>query len=83
LSDATYSAGGPGTTAGAGHPDSVGHHDKIDTHSGGSMTDAAGPADAPTNRRIDQVAQSLKQAYQSTLDEAIPDTLMDLLRKLD
>lgn len=31
----------------------------------------------------DAVSASLRRAYESTLDEAIPDALLDLLRKLD
>ena len=30
----------------------------------------------------DHVSASLRQAYQSTLDEEVPDEIMDLLRKL-
>lgn len=32
---------------------------------------------------VDHLSQSLRQAYESTLNEAIPDVLSDLLRKLD
>ena len=32
---------------------------------------------------IDNVSASLRQAYQSTLEEDVPDSIMDLLRKLD
>jgi hypothetical protein len=32
---------------------------------------------------LDSVSASLRQAYQTTLDEAIPDEMLDLLRKLD
>jgi Anti-sigma factor NepR len=32
---------------------------------------------------IDDLSSSLRQAYQSTLEESIPDSIMDLLRKLD
>lgn len=32
---------------------------------------------------IDDLSTSLRQAYQSTLEESIPDSIMDLLRKLD
>lgn len=32
---------------------------------------------------IDHVSASLRQAYRSTLDEDVPEALMDLLRKLD
>ena len=32
---------------------------------------------------IDHVSASLRQAYRSTLDEDVPEALMDLLRRLD
>lgn len=32
---------------------------------------------------IDAVSASLRHAYETTLEEEIPDSLMDLLRKLD
>ena len=32
---------------------------------------------------LDAVSVSLRQAYESTLQEAIPDSFMDLLNKLD
>jgi hypothetical protein len=38
--------------------------------------DSADPA-------MDSVSASLRRAYQTTLDEAIPDEMLDLLRKLD
>ena len=44
--------------------------------SGAAPDDAADPA-------MDSVSVSLRRAYQTTLDEAIPDEMLDLLRKLD
>jgi hypothetical protein len=32
---------------------------------------------------MDSVSTSLRRAYQTTLEEAIPDEMLDLLRKLD
>jgi hypothetical protein len=32
---------------------------------------------------VDAVSAALRQAYESTVDEAIPDSFMDLLNKLD
>lgn len=32
---------------------------------------------------LDAVSSALRQAYESTVDEAIPDSFMDLLNKLD
>lgn len=32
---------------------------------------------------MDSVSASVRRAYQTTLDEAIPDEMLDLLRKLD
>ena len=32
---------------------------------------------------MDDVSISLRQAYQSTLEEQVPDSIMDLLRQLD
>ena len=32
---------------------------------------------------LDAVSAALRQAYESTVDEAIPDSFMDLLNKLD
>lgn len=37
----------------------------------------------PGKKAVDAVSASLRQAYESTLEEVIPDSLMDLLRKLD
>lgn len=39
--------------------------------------------DGETGLDADNLSQSLRQAYESTLKEEIPDMLMDLLRKLD
>ncbi|MCU0728827.1 MAG: hypothetical protein MUF41_01795 [Sphingopyxis sp.] len=33
--------------------------------------------------KMDHISSSLKQAYDSTLDEAIPDSILNLLRQLD
>lgn len=44
--------------------------------SGAAPDDTADPA-------MDSVSASLRRAYQTTLDEAIPDEMLDLLRKLD
>jgi hypothetical protein len=44
--------------------------------SGPSSPEAADPA-------MDSVSMSLRRAYQTTLEEAIPDEMLDLLRKLD
>lgn len=37
---------------------------------------------AKDKERLGQLSSSLKQAYQTTLDEAVPDSMMDLLKKL-
>lgn len=44
---------------------------------------ASRTGNAASGKAADAVSASLRQAYESTLDEAIPDSLMDLLRKLD
>lgn len=44
---------------------------------------AAPPPGSVKPGAIDDVSISLRQAYESTLHEDIPDALMDLLRKLD
>lgn len=45
---------------------------------------ASGPAaDESADAAMDSVSASLRRAYQTTLDEAIPDEMLDLLRKLD
>lgn len=35
----------------------------------------------PTTR-LDEMSESLRRAYRETLDESVPDSLMDLLNKL-
>jgi hypothetical protein len=61
--------------------------DKKGLKSANPASGGSGPTPARTGRRssgtIDHVAASLRQAYRSTLDEDVPDALMDLLRKLD
>lgn len=51
------------------------------------FTQIDGPSRAKIRKRsranIDDLSTSLRQAYQSTLEESIPDSIMDLLRKLD
>ena len=38
---------------------------------------------ASANTDADPIAQALRNAYQSTIDEGVPDDFMDLIRKLD
>jgi Anti-sigma factor NepR len=57
--------------------------DMRDIDAAGESGAVDGDIPAVSSRSAEQVAISLRQAYQSTLDEAIPDALMDLLRKLD
>ena len=38
---------------------------------------------AAANTDSDPIAQALRNAYQSTIDEGVPDDFMDLIRKLD
>ena len=64
---------------------------KVPDKKGLKSTNPASGAASPTPGRgtrrssgtIDHVAASLRQAYRSTLDEDVPESLMDLLRKLD
>lgn len=37
---------------------------------------------AKENERLNQLSSSLQKAYQTTLNEAVPDSMMDLLKKL-
>lgn len=46
--------------------------------SGGSATRNS----AKENERLNQLSSSLQKAYQTTLNEAVPDSMMDLLKKL-
>lgn len=50
----------------------------VKTQTGADQT----PGNRP-DRAIDHVSASLRRAYQSTLEESVPDSIMDLLRKLD
>lgn len=34
------------------------------------------------SERLDRLSSSLKKVYQTTVDEAVPDSMMDLLKKL-
>lgn len=34
-------------------------------------------------KNSDPIAQALRNAYQSTIDEGVPDDFMDLIKKLD
>ena len=43
----------------------------------------AKPARSGARHKADAVNAALRRAYESTLDETIPDTMMDLLSKLD
>ncbi len=36
----------------------------------------------PMREAHDQVARSLRQAYQQTVDEAVPDSMLDLIKRL-
>jgi hypothetical protein len=42
-----------------------------------------GPKPPKSATPLDAVSAALRQAYESTVDEAIPDSFMDLLNKLD
>ncbi len=35
------------------------------------------------SKSADPIAQALRNAYQSTVDEGVPDDLLDLIKKLD
>lgn len=48
---------------------------------GAAACESKGGDDGPPT--MDNVSASLRLAYQTTLDEAIPDEMLDLLRKLD
>jgi len=37
----------------------------------------------PSSGGIDQIGASLRHAYESTLEEPVPDSILDLLRQLD
>jgi Anti-sigma factor NepR len=41
------------------------------------------PKSGNASTPLDAVSAALRQAYESTVDEAIPDSFMDLLNKLD
>lgn len=48
-----------------------------------SVTQSADHQPSVSAEDKDQIASTLRQAYQSTLDEQIPDSMLDLLRQLD
>lgn len=50
---------------------------------GEGTTDKSTRAASTKGPSLDQLATSLRHAYESTLEEDIPDSIMDLLRKLD
>ncbi|MBH9536404.1 NepR family anti-sigma factor [Novosphingopyxis sp. YJ-S2-01] len=37
----------------------------------------------PIQKDSDPIAQALRNAYQSTVDEGVPDDFLDLIKKLD
>lgn len=43
----------------------------------------AGSDEGPATKASAPVGQFLREAYRDTLDEGVPDDMMDLLRKLD
>ena len=55
------------------------------TLSGGAGTPVSrnGGGDGQSDPLLDGVSGPLRQAYQSTLDEAIPQSMLDLLSQLD
>lgn len=53
----------------------------IASNPGQGVAEPSLSAGRPTN--MDHISSSLKQAYDSTLNEAIPDSIIDLLRQLD
>ena len=86
LSDATFGKGEPGVgnaAGGSGEPAPANRQNRAATTDGTETTpgETAKPAAAKT--QLDHIALSLQRAYQSTLDEQVPDALLDLLRKLD
>lgn len=53
------------------------------TSSGPAKPGADGNTDGGKGQGFDQLATSLRHAYESTLEEAVPDSILNLLRQLD
>ncbi|MFM6853365.1 MAG: NepR family anti-sigma factor, partial [Sphingopyxis sp.] len=53
----------------------AGKGDRTGASRSGANTSGANPAD--------RLSATLRQAYQSTVEETVPDSIMDLLRQLD
>ena len=53
-----------------------------DTHDGGEA-DREGSGPTGPNRTPGDMGQALRGVYQKTIEEAIPDEMLDLLGKLD
>lgn len=48
----------------------------------GSPPSAKGKVSAAKKGQLDNVAASLRRAYDDTVNESVPDSMMDLLRRL-
>lgn len=55
---------------------------KISTPSDNSPPSSKGKAKAVKKGQLDNVAVSLRRAYDDAVNEAVPDAMMDLLRRL-
>lgn len=54
----------------------------VDADGKSDRTSAPGPTERPSPPRVGDVGNVLRTAFQATVDEAVPDEMLELLRRL-